>query len=251
MRSDGTGRRVVGRKLSTDGSPSWSPDGRRLAFSRDGIFTIGVDGRGLTRLTWETAGYDDRDPAWSPNGATIAFARIHVRYPYPWGRIVLLDLTSRSERTFSDGSAQWEYDPDWSPDGRGIALTGEHESCCPTPIIARARSAGRDISFGGWENESWDPTWSPDGRRIAFVKERGIYIAPASGGRAVRASWSRPPDTDPAWQPLPARRLAAARAADRTLRYLAGSCAWTACAGPAGRPIAPSPQIEHKRRGGL
>jgi Tol biopolymer transport system component/imidazolonepropionase-like amidohydrolase len=57
--------------------PSWSPDGRRLAFQayRDStwqIWTVNADGIDLTPVT--TSPFDDREPAWSPDGARLAFS---------------------------------------------------------------------------------------------------------------------------------------------------------------------------------
>ncbi len=50
----------------------WSPDGTRLAFGRrlpDGIYTIGVDGSGLTLVI-----PDGVNPHWSPDGSRISFS---------------------------------------------------------------------------------------------------------------------------------------------------------------------------------
>jgi Tol biopolymer transport system component len=58
-------------------SPSWSPDGRKLAFvRRNDIYLIGRSGRGLRRLT-HRGGYA---PAWSPDGRWIAFVRAGDMY---------------------------------------------------------------------------------------------------------------------------------------------------------------------------
>src|SRR2546421_964560 len=51
--------------------PSWSPDGRRIAFQayRDStwqIWTVNADGTDLKPVT--STAYDDREPAWSPDG---------------------------------------------------------------------------------------------------------------------------------------------------------------------------------------
>src|SRR5438034_3423741 len=57
--------------------PSWSPDGRRLAFqayrtSTWQIWTMNADGTDLRAVTDDAADY--REPAWSPDGTRIAFS---------------------------------------------------------------------------------------------------------------------------------------------------------------------------------
>ena len=59
-----------------DHSPSWSPDGKWIAFvsHRDGnpeIYKVDTNGENLERLTQHPA--DDRMPTWSPDGKSIVF----------------------------------------------------------------------------------------------------------------------------------------------------------------------------------
>ena len=55
-------------------SPSWSPDGSRVAFGQRGqIFTVGADGTGLAQLT--VGRPRSSSPAFSPDGQSIVFAR--------------------------------------------------------------------------------------------------------------------------------------------------------------------------------
>ena len=83
MNGDGTGlRNLTGGFDAVEGRTStgfaWSPDGTKLAFETTAngdlsseIYTVNVDGTGLTNLTNDPA--DDIHPVWSPDGGTIAF----------------------------------------------------------------------------------------------------------------------------------------------------------------------------------
>jgi Tol biopolymer transport system component len=72
------------RQLTSTGgfSPSWSPHGTKLVFSRwvraghVDVYLIGEDGRGLRRLTYRGG----RSPSWSPDGKWIAFIRDNDLY---------------------------------------------------------------------------------------------------------------------------------------------------------------------------
>src|SRR3954452_16760613 len=60
-----------------DRSPSWSPDGRQIAFAsrRDGnwdVYRMRADGGDLQRLTDDPT--SDGEPSWSPDGTRISFS---------------------------------------------------------------------------------------------------------------------------------------------------------------------------------
>src|SRR2546429_4858136 len=66
--------------------PQWSPDGRRVAFVRDGaIWTVDLDGSRQQRVSEHPAG--NSMPRWSPNGRRLAF----ISRRRGWSQVWLLD----------------------------------------------------------------------------------------------------------------------------------------------------------------
>ncbi|MBI4595791.1 MAG: PD40 domain-containing protein, partial [Candidatus Tectomicrobia bacterium] len=63
-----------------DTYPSWSPDGKRIAFmsnrtGKNQIYVMNADGSGQTQITNDN--FNNHDPAWSPDGAYIAYVADH------------------------------------------------------------------------------------------------------------------------------------------------------------------------------
>src|SRR6266581_1015465 len=77
MGADGSNPTNLTNNPAKDTWPTWSPDGKRIAFTsnRDGnteIYVMRADGTGQTNLT-NDPGADD-EAAWSPDGTKIAFS---------------------------------------------------------------------------------------------------------------------------------------------------------------------------------
>src|SRR5438093_11688203 len=77
MRPDGSFRRPLVRRAGA-GQASWSPDGRRIAFTRryadaSAIFTARANGSHMRRAISSASA-----PAWAPDGRRIAFLRVIV-----------------------------------------------------------------------------------------------------------------------------------------------------------------------------
>jgi TolB protein len=76
INADGTGLTEITKLAgSAEGAPSWSADGRHIAFMRafgggDGIWYADADGSNPVRLTTMTG---DAYPSWSPDGSRLAF----------------------------------------------------------------------------------------------------------------------------------------------------------------------------------
>jgi Tol biopolymer transport system component len=112
-RLGGTPRRLTHRGGL---SPSWSPDGGRLAFVREDkgradVYVVRRNGRGLRRVT-RRGGYA---PAWSPDGRWIAFVRagdVYVVRSDSGGRRRLVNSPSRDS---FDLRGEFATALDWQP----------------------------------------------------------------------------------------------------------------------------------------
>ncbi|HKZ51428.1 MAG TPA: hypothetical protein VJ256_06680, partial [Dehalococcoidia bacterium] len=140
------------------GSPTWSPDGRRMAFGEWEIFVVNADGSGLTNLT-KRAGRDVL-PAWSPDGRRIAYVSE--------GRergLCVMDADGSNDTCLHKG-ARPDFPPSWSPDGQHIVVASEgYRIWC----VSADGSSTIQVTSGpaqcrqGSQRICWDfqPTWSP------------------------------------------------------------------------------------------
>ncbi len=126
----GRGRKSVTHDLAVKVSPSFSPDGRRIAYG-DGhhqrfihIYVVGVDGRNRVRLTHNRKSH--LDPAWSPDGQVIAYwAGDDTRPEDRHGTIHLMTADGRYIRQLSDGDNARDLEPDISPLGLVVSPTSK------------------------------------------------------------------------------------------------------------------------------
>jgi Tol biopolymer transport system component len=179
-----------------DGEPAWSPDGKRIAFSRDtvneandeenkGIWVMNADGTGtrqLTQLDLPGQGFD-RAPQFSPDGRMLVFERDNVRDAEPVDGIALfvLDLKTRAERRITPYELNAGDTPDWSPDGRRILFhnneSGDPEVSANLYTVRPDGTGLRQLTFetGGTVNYLGS-SFSPDGRYITVGRR------PETGG---------------------------------------------------------------------
>ncbi len=112
------------RKLIQGGDPELSPDGRLVAFVKEGqIYAAATSAgatdsiaRGLKPLVkaWGT----QRSPRWSPDGSMLAFVSVRQNHSF----IGVLDVKARSVRYLAP-SVDYDDAPVWSPDSREVAFT--------------------------------------------------------------------------------------------------------------------------------
>lgn len=170
-------RQAMERSLRFDdlvmiGSVSWSPDGRRLAFSsidnsgNNDLYVYDIRAQSLTRLTDDW--YDDRDPAFSPDGKTLAFSSDRTSFGLKGKyNLFLYDLDSGSIEYLTAGPHS-DSSPTWSPDGSKIAFTSDRDGGTNIWLMDRPADSVRTVAsmrkLTRFVTAAFDPTWAPDDR---------------------------------------------------------------------------------------
>ena len=208
----------------TEDAPTWTPDGRRLAYARDGdIYTVDADGGPEQLLVGGPT--LDSDPAWSRDGTRIAFAR-RAATGAPtdvWTAAAdgsgAVQLTRIGDAHDSCNAVEG-FSPAWSPDGTEIAYVrgiGVNSTCFDhfflMTIHAIHPDGGGDrlVTTGGagGQGGASDPAWSPDGARLTFTISAQydshedftyrIGVVDRSG-RGLRVLFGRGHSQDPDWR---------------------------------------------------
>lgn len=201
MGTDGSARRpLAGGELGFE--PDISPDGRRIAFSRNtdvgvtSVFVMNVDGTATT----EVAGglVFNPTPRWSPDGCQIAFTysqsdqqtgpRVSIVNADGSGFRLVTPAPDPNEFVFEEG-------PTWSPDGTRLAFS--RNSILHVIDVDGTGMAAVSSDFG------FTPSWSPDGQRIAFGSLDGIKLINVDGTNLVQVTTPAPGEFDswPRWSP--------------------------------------------------
>jgi TolB protein len=175
MDYDGYDQKPLTANGSLNLTPTWSPDGRALAYisyrtGTPSLFRAFIyEGRGDTIATGEGMTFS---PAWSPDGKQIAFSSTRDGNSEIY--IINADGTGLKRLT---NHAAIDTSPCWSPTGREIAFTSDRTGA---PQIYAMDTEGlnlRRVSYQGSYNDS--PSWSPSKEysELAFASriERGPF----------------------------------------------------------------------------
>ena len=167
LEPDGTTRRIP---LAPTDHPDarLSPDGRRIAYTREGQIYLFDLVRGTNqRFTFE--GRAHHDPVWSPDGRSLAFTS--TREEDREYDIYTKELHGRAPAEWRAGAAGRQYPADWLEDGTLVAYSRLTPGA-QTDILAFPNGNEGEATAllqADW-NEYW-PRVSPDERHLAYVSD--------------------------------------------------------------------------------
>jgi Tol biopolymer transport system component/DNA-binding winged helix-turn-helix (wHTH) protein len=191
--SDGAGNTgiyvaVVGGEKSVqltneagDCCPTWSPDGRQIAFSRYSdktfsILTVPTLG-GTERRLYRGPDHLGGGLSWSPDGRLIAFSESRESDPTrAW--LAALSVADSSIRAITSPPPGWlDRSPMYSPDGKHVAFIRSSVAGVSNDIYVMATNGGH-VKRLTFDNRpiSGLPAWTSDSREIVFASARGAEM---------------------------------------------------------------------------
>ena len=204
--------------------PTWSPDGRRIAFvagcgggGRFDLCVMDADGANIRTIV---TGVELDAPTWSPDGRHLAFTR--SRDGGSKADVHVVGTEGTDERVLVEDAQRAA----WSPDGTRVAVVSGREGTDKIYLVNPDGGGLRRLTDGPKDQY---PAWSPDGQRITFSSARSqkpefvtdterrdptlqqlplpprpaadIYVMRADGTGVVRLTDDPSNNSDPAWSP--------------------------------------------------
>jgi Tol biopolymer transport system component len=154
------------------GSPSWSPDGNRIAYHVVVSFFGGIVGEIYTvpstggppelLVSREVNGLS---PSWSPDGSMILYTS-HAGDKDLW----VIPASGGVPERLTDAPGI-ETGPQWSPDGSRIAFASDQAG--NRDIWLMSTADGDPVRLTTSSDDEFSPSWAPDGLAICLTRRMG------------------------------------------------------------------------------
>jgi Tol biopolymer transport system component len=200
LRPKGAPARVTDRRYGYVGGIAWTANGREIVYAAGG---------GAVQSLWRVPAHGGRAPERLPYAAPAAIepaiASSPPRLVYTWWlrnvNLWRLDLHT-GERKMLIGSTYDQRIPQYSPDGRKIALQSNRSGNMEVWTCDADGSNCLQIThFDG--PQCGTPRWSPDGRWLALDSsvegQFEVYVVAADGGKPRRITYHPRGDLIPSW----------------------------------------------------
>ena len=212
MRPDGSNQVRLTNDKVEDVFPTWSPDGKKIAWTRGGAFDpaaelwiMNANGTGKRQITSNS--FADAGASFSPDGTRLAFRSVRN------GNIdvYVINVDGTGEQRLTDDPGP-DRAADWSPDGTKISFTSDSSGTCAiytmSPDGSNVQKLTPDSMHAGVA------AWSPDGSRLIFSDnfcadtESDLFVMNGDGSGVVQVTNSPENELSKAWSPSGAKVVA-------------------------------------------
>lgn len=181
--------------------PSFSPDGRQVAFSWNGekqdnydVYVVLTSGGPPLRLTTNFA--SDMAPTWSPDGRYIAY----IRDPGPNGAVYVISPLGGPDRKIADTQG---HSVCWTSDSTAIGVSNETSGISLVSIASGHEGKLTSAPRGLMDD---DCAFSEDGKSLAFVRwstnySGHVYVSSSTGNGPRRITTEENWIDGLAWMP--------------------------------------------------
>ncbi len=197
---DGANQRRVTVNRQLNITPSWSPDGRAIAYTsyRSGFPDIYISNIFEGTMTTPTKGVGQNYlPVFSPDGTRIAFMSNRDGN----SEIYVMNRDGSNARRLTNHPAI-DVTPTWSPTGTQIAFTSERSGVPGIWVVGADGLGLRRLTFDHSDRATWSPA---PYNEIAYAARTGpgydIKILNLAAGEIRQITFGEGSNESPAWAP--------------------------------------------------